>query len=69
MIDDETLLQQISAGKEDAVNVLLERYKSLVVKIARGYFILGGEMEDIVQEGMIGLYKAIKNFSEKKTVQ
>ena len=66
MIDDETLLQQISAGKEDAVNVLLERYKSLVVKIARGYFILGGEMEDIVQEGMIGLYKAIKGYNNTK---
>ncbi len=66
MIDDETLLQKANMGDENAENTLLERYKSLVVKIARGYFILGGEMEDIVQEGMIGLYKAIKGYNKSK---
>ena len=66
MIDDETLLQKANMGDENAENTLLERYKSLVVKIARGYFILGWEMEDIVQEGMIGLYKAIKGYNKSK---
>ena len=61
-LTDEELLELSKNGKEDAENLLLERYKDLVVKIARSYFIVGGELEDIVQEGMIGLYKAIKNF-------
>ena len=66
MIDDETLASKANLGDEKAENEILERYKGLVVKIARSYFILGGEMEDIVQEGMIGLYKAIKGYEKKK---
>lgn len=66
MLNDEELALQAKLGDEKAENILLEQYKSLVVKIARSYFILGGEMEDIVQEGMIGLYKAIKGYDNKK---
>ena len=66
MIDDETLASKANLGDEKAENEILERYKGLVVKIARSYFILGGEMEDIVQEGMIGLFKAIKGYDKKK---
>ena len=64
---DEELAKLAKTGDENAENTLLERYKDLVVKISRSYFIIGGELEDIVQEGMIGLYKAIKNFSENKS--
>lgn len=64
---DEELVKLAKKGDENAENTLLERYKDLVVKISRSYFIIGGELEDIVQEGMIGLYKAIKNFSENKS--
>lgn len=63
---DEQLSLTAQKGDEGAVNELLSRYKSLVNKISRSYFLLGGEIEDIVQEGMIGLYKAIKNFSPGK---
>lgn len=66
MLTDEELISQVKSGKSNAESVLLERYKDLVVKIARSYFIVGGEMEDIVQEGMIGLYKAIKRYDDKK---
>lgn len=66
MLADEELISQVKSGKLNAESVLLERYKDLVVKIARSYFIVGGEMEDIVQEGMIGLYKAIKRYDDKK---
>lgn len=66
MIDDETLASKANLGDEKAENEIFERYKGLVVKIARSYFILGGEMEDIVQEGMIGLYKALKGYDKKK---
>lgn len=62
----EELSMKAQAGDEIALAQLLQEYKSLVNKIARSYFLLGGEIEDIVQEGMIGLYKAIKNFSQSK---
>ena len=60
---DEELSIKAQSGDENALGDLLQSYKSLVNKIARSYFLLGGEIEDIVQEGMIGLYKAIKNYS------
>ena len=63
---DEELSLKAQSGDEVALNDLLQRYKSLVNKISRSYFLLGGEIEDIVQEGMIGLYKAIINFSPSK---
>lgn len=69
MIDnltDEELINQIKAGNERAENDLLARYKDMVVKISRGYFIVGGDLEDLIQEGMIGLYKAIKNYTPDK---
>ena len=66
MISDEDLLKKIASGDEFAESELLSRYKDLVVKISRCYFIVGGDMEDIIQEGMIGLYKAIKNFNSQK---
>jgi len=63
---DEELITLIQNGDESAETELFSRYKDLVVKIARGYFIVGGDLEDLVQEGMIGLYKAIKGFSDEK---
>ena len=63
---DEELVALSQKGDESAENEILEKYKDTVVKISRGYFIIGGELEDIIQEGMIGLYKAIKNFSKNK---
>mgnify|MGYP001853945558 CR=1 FL=1 len=64
---DEELSIKAQNGDEDAVNHLLTNYKSLVNKIARSYFLTGGDMEDIVQEGMIGLYKAIMHYSPDKS--
>ena len=63
---EETLSIKAQEGDEEALNLLLSQYKSLVNKIARSYFLLGGEIEDIVQEGMIGLYKAIIHYSPNK---
>lgn len=65
-LTDEELIKKIKIGDEMAETELFSRYKDLVVKIARGYFIVGGDLEDLVQEGMIGLYKAIKGFSDEK---
>ncbi len=66
MATDEELIEKMKKGDENAENELFSRYKDLVVKISRGYFLVGGDIEDIIQEGMIGLYKAIKGFSSHK---
>ena len=46
----------------DEIDALITRYKPMVRKKARGYYLPGADMEDLIQEGMIGLYKAIRNF-------
>lgn len=64
--NDEQLVKLAKQGQEEAMNALLSNYKSQINKIARKYFLIGGDMEDIVQEGMIGLYKSIIHFDENK---
>ncbi|MCI8444258.1 MAG: RNA polymerase sporulation sigma factor SigH [Clostridia bacterium] len=65
-LTDEQIISQIKQGDEEALAYLLEKYKELVnVKVSK-YFMIGAEKEDIVQEGMIGLFKAIKNFDVDK---
>lgn len=65
-LTDEQIVSLIKQGDEKALSYLLEKYKNLVnIKVGR-YFIIGAEKEDIMQEGMIGLFKAIKNFNETK---
>ena len=66
-LSDEELASHAQNNEEMAVNTLLKKYKSLVNQIARSYFLTGGDMEDIVQEGMIGLYKAIMHFKNTKS--
>lgn len=65
-LTDEQVVSQIKQGDEKALSYLLEKYKNLVHMKVGKYFIIGAEKEDIIQEGMIGLFKAIKNFSEEK---
>ncbi len=67
MATDEELVIKAKAGDANAMNDILERHKSLVNKISRSYFLLGGDIEDIIQEGMIGLYKAIQGFEPNKS--
>ena len=63
---DEEIISQIKQGDEKALSYLLEKYKELVnIKVSK-YFIIGAEKEDIVQEGMIGLFKAIKSYNKEK---
>ena len=65
-LTDEQIVSLIKQGDEKALSYLLEKYKNLVnIKVGK-YFIIGAEREDIMQEGMIGLFKAIKNFEEEK---
>ena len=65
-LSDEEIIAKIKDGDEKALTYLLEKYKELVNMKVGKYFLIGAEREDIVQEGMIGLYKAIKNFNEEK---
>lgn len=59
---DEQICVCAQADQEDAMDYLLEKYKSLVLKKSHTYYLMGGENEDLVQEGMIGLMKAIRSF-------
>ena len=65
-LTDEEIIIKIKQGDEQALTYLLEKYKDLVnVKVGK-YFMAGAEREDILQEGMIGLFKAIKTFNSEK---
>ncbi len=65
---DEELMQEIQMGKRDCMDVLIERYKGMVLGEARAFYLVGGDREDLIQEGMLGLFKAIRDFRpEKKT--
>lgn len=59
---DAYLLATAKAGDENAFEVLLQRYMWLVRAKARGYFLQGAEYEDLIQEGVIGLFKAVRDF-------
>ena len=59
---DEKLVELAQTGNDDAIDVLLNRYRHYARAKARSYFLAGADKEDIVQEGMIGLYKAIRDF-------
>ena len=63
---DEGLVEFARAGSDTAIVVLLTRYRHYARAKARAYFLAGADKEDIVQEGMIGLYKAIRDFDPEQ---
>jgi RNA polymerase sporulation-specific sigma factor len=67
-LEDTELVEQARYGEERAIEVLLARYRNFARSKARSYFLAGSEREDVVQEGMIGLFKAIRDFDlQQKT--
>ena len=65
-LSDEEVIKLIKSGDKNALDYIMHKYKEVVnIKVSK-YFIIGAEKEDIVQEGLIGLYKAIKNFDPEK---
>ena len=64
--DDEELICLACQGDLIAEESLINKYKKLVKIKARSYFLIGVDTEDIIQEGMIGLYKAVRNYQFKK---
>ena len=63
---DEEIVEMCHAGDTAAEEYLLDKYKNFVRSKARSYFLVGADHEDIVQEGMIGLYKSIRDFRTDK---
>ena len=63
---DEEIVALAQASDEAALEYLLNKYKNFVRSRARSYFLIGADHEDIVQEGMIGLYKAIRDYKSEK---
>ncbi|HBG75508.1 RNA polymerase sporulation sigma factor SigH [Eubacteriales bacterium mix99] len=63
---DEQVVEYARAGEEEALEYLIKKYRNFVRAKARSYFLIGADREDIIQEGMIGLYKAIRDFQADK---
>lgn len=63
---DEELVEQVHLGNTNALDYLITKYRLFVKVKARSYFLIGADKEDIIQEGMIGLYKAIRDFKGEK---
>ena len=65
-ISDEELIKETRLGNLEAQNYLLEKYRSLVTMKANKFFLIGAESDDMIQEGMIGLFKAIQSYDLEK---
>src|SRR5699024_10642898 len=66
LLDDDGLLALVRQDNNQALDILINRYKNFVRAKARTYFLIGADREDIIQEGMIGLYKAIRDYDGDK---
>ena len=63
---DEELIEKLRQGEDDITDYILEKYKPLVRKKTIAMYLIGGETEDLIQEGMIGLFKAIRDYKPDK---
>ena len=61
-LSDEALIEAVRGGDTGAVGFLMEKYKPLVRKLCYRRYLEGGDMDDLIQEGMIGLYEAIRGY-------
>lgn len=66
VLTDEQLVKMAKEGSVTAEEILIEKYKGLVRVKAKAYFIVGQDEEDVIQEGMIGLFKSIRGFDENR---
>lgn len=67
-VADEQLIGQLRAGQTEVMDYLIDKYKNMVRKRANALYLIGGETEDLIQEGMIGLFKAIRDYCPDKEV-
>lgn len=63
---DEQLIEQMREGDSGIIDYLMEKYKNTVRKEANAMYLLGGENDDLIQEGMIGLFKAVQDYDLKQ---
>ena len=61
-LPDEQLIKDLRAGETEIMDYIINKYKPLVRKKAKAMYLLGGENDDLIQEGMIGLFKAVRDF-------
>lgn len=62
-ISDEQLIRKLRGGEAAITDYIMDKYKTVVRKKARAMYLLGGENEDLIQEGMIGLFKAVRDYN------
>ena len=63
---DEQLIAALRKGESEIMDFIMEKYKYLVRKKAKAMFLLGGENDDLIQEGMIGLFKAVRDYDSEQ---
>lgn len=63
---DEELIERLRAGEREITDYLIDKYKSLVRTKARALYLAGGDHEDLIQEGMLGLFKAVRDYRSEK---
>lgn len=65
-VSDEELITRLREGESGISDYLMEKYKGMVRQKARAMFLIGGDTDDLIQEGMIGLFKAIQDFKPQR---
>ena len=65
-MSDEEICRQIKAGDNEGIDFLLNKYKGMVRRKARSFYLIGGDSDDLIQEGMIGLMRAVHSFNPDK---
>ena len=63
---DEELIEKLRGGDDKIMEFILDKYKPLVRKKANAMYLIGGDTDDLIQEGMIGLFKAIRDYNKEK---
>ena len=61
-IPDEQLIRRLREGESAIMDYIISKYKYLVIRAAKAIYLIGGENDDLIQEGMIGLFKAVRDF-------
>ena len=61
---DEELILRLRDGEENITDYIMDKYKNLVKSKARSMYILGADSDDLIQEGMIGLFKAVRDYED-----
>lgn len=65
---DEQLIRRLQNGEKEIMDYIMDKYKNLVRKEAKAMYLLGGENDDLIQEGMIGLFKAVQDYDVDQKV-